>query len=181
MSVYCHRITELKTKDGWVNCGDVCDNYHGFADYNNEDYANRGLPDDTSVSIESYRMDDMGGGYCCYGMSYITLPELLEWIKRERNTAINDIKNEFMRSSIFLILKKLNGEDVNMDDVDSYDDVVLNNHFYEDIFDEITSPYEGLNREYISAYTLAENKLNELGMDDVYVDNKDVRIVFYFD
>lgn len=181
MSTYCHRIIELKTKEhGWVNCGEICDNYHGFSQYNNDCYSNRGLPEDTCANIEMYKRDDGSEGYWCWGMSYITLPELMAWMEKERLEAMGNIKSEFIHSMLQQIADKLNGTEVEIKNPDDYYDVILSDNYYHEVFDELMDTYEGLHNQYVAADALAEHKYEELTGDSCYIDPEDVRITFFF-
>lgn len=181
MSVYCHRITELKTKDGWVNCGEVCDNYHGFNQYNNEDYYGRGLPADTCVDISGYKRNDGHDGYYCYGMSYMSLQELAAWVEREKLEAMDNIKSEFTCSMLQQIADKLNGKEAEVKDADDYHDVILSNNYYHEVFEEYFQTYDGLLSECITAQTLAEHKYEEITGESWGLHAEDVRITFFFD
>ena len=106
MSTYCHRIVEYLNKDNqWVRCGETVDCFHGFDQWRNKDYYNRGFPKDATVNKDDLK--DEEGHLYAWGFSYITLQELSAWCEKEKTEFYSYIFSEIHQGLFKDIMGKL--------------------------------------------------------------------------
>ena len=192
MSVYCHRIIEYRNKDGqWVRCGEFIDNFHGFNNWNNEDYRDRGFPEGHTIKQDEIVSDD--GNEYVWGKSYVTLEELNTWVDKEKENSVkylySEINNCFHNRTAaklddilnYIVDKKL-PSDNKEDEDDYYDkefDIMKDISYFESTALDITETHDQLYCELIKAWALVDQVKDKEG--EYWIEPSRARIVFYFD
>lgn len=181
MSTICYRIIEYRDGDGnWKQAGKIVDNFHGFDSWTNPQYSRRGFPDGHTVTNNEIESED-GKDYT-WGKSYITLSELDNWIKEDGTKSLSYLFSEINRSqanriekkidSILNILKYSEVKEVTTDEDE--DDITGNFDYFSETVEETFRDYLSLNWEYSFAKKLVDSVV------DSYMDDEDIRIVFYY-
>ena len=192
MSTYCHRIVEYLNKENkWVRCGETVDNFHGFDQWNNADYYDRGFPADSTIKKDDLKSDD--GGFYVWGLSYITLKELSYWCDREKEKMYSYIFSELNQGAFKEIMRKLDmvargdavGDGEKKDMQEPCDDggdevgIITNFSYFKEICEEATETALMLNDELVRSYALADQVASK--EEDYWADYDKIRIVFYYD
>lgn len=191
MSTYCHRIVEFYDKNNqWVRCGEFVDNFHGFDQWKNEDYYDRGFPENTTVKQEEITDSEDGREYV-WGKSYVTMTELNAWIDKEKEESMSYLFNTIKDGMFYRMINKINdihtvvvdhAEPSKQDNSESDDDIrydpLSNYDYFKDNVNVIFEQYESLCGESIAAWSVVETMKVE---DEYWIDPERVRIVFYFD
>ena len=195
MSTYCHRIIEYLNKDNqWVRVGERVDNFHGFDFWRNNDYYDRGFPENHTIKKEEI-YDEEEDREFVWGKSYITLSELSSWADTEYEEALSSL-HSYIQNGLF---KKIN---LKLNDIESYisqqtprlppdemekaekeideeDDIISNYSNFKEYIEEVFEQYRWLNSEIIAASSLVENVANK--NEEYWIELDKIRIVFYFD
>lgn len=191
MSTYCHRIVEFYDKNKqWVRCGEFVDNFHGFDQWKNEDYYDRGFPENTTVKQEEITDSEDGREYV-WGKSYVTMTELNAWIDKEKEESMSYLFNTIKDGMFYRMINKINDihsvvvdhtEPLKQDNSEFDDDIrydpLSNYDYFKDNVNEIFEQYESLSGEAIAAWSVVETVKAE---DEYWIDSERVRIIFYFD
>lgn len=192
MSTDCHRIVEFRNKDNqWVKCAEFVDNFHGFDEWKNENYYGRGFPEGHTVDEKSL-FDEELGRKCVWGKSYITLTELIDWAKQEREEALAYIFKELhyglthkmvgkLDDIYKVVVKKDDVKPVENGDTEENDesyDILGNYDYFKEVVEEAFDQYEMLHDELVSAWSAVKPIKAE---EEYWVDPDRVRIVYYFD
>lgn len=195
MSTYCHRIVEYLNKDNqWVRCGETVDCFHGFDQWHNKDYYDRGFPNDATVKKDELKDGD--GNLYAWGFSYITLNELSAWCEKEKTEFYSYIFSEMHHGIFKDIMGKLDmivhwdtadeeerkkiRESYNKCREDSNEDSILTDFgYFKEICDNAIETAELLNNELVRSYALADQMASNEG--EYWVDSNRVRILYYFD
>mgnify|MGYP007070191692 CR=1 FL=1 len=190
MSTVCHRCIERQEDDGsWKKCGEFSDNYHGFDRWRNEDYYERGFPEDSDLAKRDLVSSD-GRDYT-WGHSYINLNELLVWADSVKERSMSMFYSTLHAGITHRIERRLVdiqdqlGIDTNLhgdagkakseDEYYSEYDPMGNFEQFKELYEECMEEYEGLNDQFIKAYTIASQSC-----DDRWIPPQKIRIVYYF-
>ncbi len=181
MSTSCYRIVEYRDKDGnWNRAGRVVDNFHGFDSWTNQQYSRRGFPDGHTVTNSEIESEDVKD--YMWGKSYITLSELHNWIKEDGTKSLSYLFSEINRSQgsrieekIDEVIALLNHQEFKREsDSEAVEDITGNFDYFSELVEEIFRDYISLNGEYSFAKKLVDS------VTDFYIDDEDIRIVFYY-
>ena len=195
MSTYCHRIVEyLNNENKWVRCGETVDCFHGFDQWRNEDYYDRGFPSDATVKKDDLKDED--GNLYAWGFSYITLQELSAWCEKEKTDFYSYIFSEIHQGLFKDIARKLDmivyrdtaDEEERLKIQESYnkrrDDsgevsIITDFNYFQEVCNEAGETAMMLNDELVRAHSLADQVVSK---EDMYwIPNEKVRIVFYYE
>lgn len=195
MSTYCHRIVEYLNKDNqWVRCGETVDCFHGFDQWRNKDYYDRGFPEGATVNENDLKDED--GHLYAWGFSYITLEELSNWCDKEKTEFYTYIFSEIHQGLFKDVMRKLDmivyrdtadeeerkkiQESYNKRRADGHEvSILMDFNYFKECCEEAVDTAIQLNDELVRAHALADQVASK---EDVYwVPNEKVRIVFYYD
>ena len=195
MSTYCHRIVEyLNNESKWVRCGETVDCFHGFDQWRNEDYYDRGFPSDATVKKDDLKDED--GNLYAWGFSYITLQELSAWCEKEKSDFYSYIFSDIHQGLFKDIARKLDmivyrdtadeeerlkiQESYNKRREDSNEASILTDFsYFKECCEEAAETAEMLNNELVRSYALADQVASK--EEEYWVDPDRIRIVYYFE
>ena len=195
MSTYCHRIVEyLNNENKWVRCGETVDCFHGFDQWRNEDYYDRGFPSDATVKKDDLKDED--GNLYAWGFSYITLQELSAWCEKEKTDFYSYIFSEIHQGLFKDIARKLDmivyrdtaDEEERLKIQESYNkrredsgevSIITDFNYFQEVCNEAGETAMMLNDELVRSHSLADQVVSK---EDMYwIPNEKVRIVFYYE
>ena len=187
MSTYCHRIVEYLNKDSqWVRCGEIVDCFHGFDQWCNDKYCNRGFPEDATVKKDELRSDD--GNFYVGGLSYITLQELSDWYDKEKENSYSYIFSELHQGLYKNVMRRLDmiankdaAADADKDETNDTDEhnILTSLDCFKEYCEEAGETALMLNDELVRAYVLADQAASKEG--EYWVSYEKIRIVYYYE
>lgn len=174
MSTNCIRVVEYKNrKDQWIRCDKVSDNFHGFDKWRFEEFADRGLPNDCTVSPSEYTDTICGEEKdVSWGKSYVTLDELERWIAGQREEACAFLYRDMANTQFGYIVKLLKKETITEENI-------VNDVEFKETFEECLDWFEGQQAELSAACAVAHLKCDEGDKQWIPLDR--VRIVYWFE